>query len=311
MNEKLIVAPSPHLRSSSATWKVMLDVIIALIPAVIASCIIFGIRCLAIIAVSVLSAVVSEYLFELITKREKTVGDLSAVVTGLLLALNVPVSANIGNTLWQIAIGSAFAIVIVKMMFGGIGHNFANPAITARIFMLISFGKTMSPWTKAGTDILSGATPLTAETLPSLTDMLLGNYGGSMGETCTLALLIGGIYLIVKKIITWHTPVAYIGTVFVFTWVLSLCGYDINPVYQILAGGLMLGSIFMATDYSTSPRTKWGKVVFGVGAGIITVIIRVFANLPEGVSYAILIMNILTPYIDSFTYKVPFGGEKK
>lgn len=302
----LIVSPAPHIHSGNSTRKIMLDVLIALVPTIVASVFIFGVRSLAVIAVSVAAAVLSEYIFELICHRDITIGDLSAAVTGVILALNVPVTI----PLWQIALGDIFAIVIVKMMFGGIGKNFANPAATARIFMLVSFGASMSPWSAAGDSITSGATPLTlnGDALPSILDMLLGKHGGSLGETCTIALIIGGVYLIARKVITWHTPTAFIGTVFVFTLILSLCGYDIDPLYQILSGGLFIGAIFMATDYSTSPNTSMGKILFGVGAGIITVVIRVFANLPEGVSYAILLMNILTPYFSEWTRKKPFGG---
>lgn len=305
---KLLISPSPHVRSGNSTTKVMLDVIIALLPTIVASVFIFGWRALLVIAVCTASAVLSEYLFELICKRPVTISDLSAAVTGIILGLNLPV----GIPLWQAALGSVFAIIIVKMLFGGIGKNFANPAITGRIFLFISFSTTMSKFTSNfDTDTISGATPLQQVTdLPSLLDMFLGKYNGCIGETCTLALLIGGIYLIVRKVITWHTPVCFIGTVFVFSWILSLCGMDVNPVYQILSGGLFLGAIFMATDYVTTPQTAWGKVIFGVGAGIITVVIRQFASYPEGVSFSILLMNILTPYINSWTRKMPFGGVK-
>lgn len=305
MDSTLLVSPSPHVRDSATTTRIMLDVIIALMPALVASVIIFGFRALAVVAVCVAVCVLSEWLFEKICKRDVTVGDLSAVVTGVLLAFNLPVTI----PLWQAAFGSVVAIVAVKQLFGGIGKNFANPAITARIVMLLSFSSTMTSFV-AGNDAVSGATPLAlmaADTeLPSLADMFLGKHAGSLGETCTVALLIGGIYLIVRRVITWHTPVVYIATVFIFTLIL---GED--PVYQILSGGLMLGAIFMATDYSTTPPTKWGKVIFGFGCGIITVLIRVFGNYPEGVSFAILFMNILTPYISIWTRRRPFGGAKR
>ncbi len=305
MDSTLLVSPSPHVRDSATTTRIMLDVIIALMPALVASVIIFGFRALAVVAVCVAVCVLSEWLFEKICKRDVTVGDLSAVVTGVLLAFNLPVTI----PLWQAAFGSVVAIVAVKQLFGGIGKNFANPAITARIVMLLSFSSTMTSFV-AGNDAVSGATPLAlmaADTeLPSLVDMFLGKHAGSLGETCTVALLIGGIYLIVRRVITWHTPVVYIATVFIFTLIL---GED--PVYQILSGGLMLGAIFMATDYSTTPPTKWGKVIFGFGCGIITVLIRVFGNYPEGVSFAILFMNILTPYISIWTRRRPFGGAKR
>ncbi|MGM9684388.1 MAG: RnfABCDGE type electron transport complex subunit D [Eubacteriales bacterium] len=303
--DTLLVSPSPHVRSRVSTRSIMADVIIALLPTAVASVILFGARALAIMAVCVGVCVASEFLYERILKKPVTVGDLSAVVTGILLAFNLP----IGIPLWQAAFGSAVAIIVVKQLFGGIGRNFANPAITARIVMLLSFSGSMSAFSSAH-DALGGATPLAAMSsgaeLPSLLDMFFGKYAGCIGETCTLTLLIGGIYLIARKVITWHIPVIYIGTVFLFTLAL---GED--PVYHILSGGLMLGAIFMATDYSTSPMTKWGKVIFGVGCGLITVVIRVFGNYPEGVSFAILFMNILTPYIDMWTRKKPFGGVKK
>ncbi|MCQ2770647.1 MAG: RnfABCDGE type electron transport complex subunit D [Clostridia bacterium] len=314
---KLLVSPSPHVKSGNTTTKVMLDVIIALLPVVVASVFIFGFRRLLVIAVAIASSVLSEYFFELICKRKSTIKDLSAVVTGLILALNLPSTM----PLWEVALGSIFAIVVVKMLFGGIGKNFANPALTGRIFLFISFSSAMSNFTSkydiissaTKVDTLTGATPLEMpkEFLPSLTDMFLGKYNGCIGETCKLALLIGLVYLLVKKVITWHTPITFIGTVFVFSWILSLCGMDIDPVYQILSGGLFLGAIFMATDYVTSPQTAWGKVIFGIGAGIITVVIRQFASYPEGISFSILLMNILTPYINDWTRKMPFGGKKQ
>ena len=279
----------------------MLDVIIALCPALIASVIIFGWRSLLVTAFSVGTCVIFEYAFERVCKRPSTVGDLSAVVTGILLAFNLPVSI----PLWQVAVGAAVAIVIVKQLFGGIGCNFANPAITARVVMLISFAETMSSFA-AKNDAISTATPLSGGDMPSVLELLIGNHAGSLGETCALALLVGGIYLLVRRVITWHTPAIFVATVFVFTWVLGE-----NPVEHVLTGGLLLGAIFMATDYSTTPSTKWGKVIFGLGCGVITVLIRVFGNYPEGVSFAILFMNILTPLISACTRKKPFGGVKK
>ncbi len=322
---KLTVSASPHIAAHRSTRSIMFDVILALLPAVIASGIIFGYRALLVIAVCIISAVVSEYLFNAICKREQTVGDLSAVVTGLLLALNLPASL----PLWQGALGSVMAVIVVKCLFGGIGKNFANPAITARIFLLISFGDTMTKavfpvWQKqvdsvthatglaegVTLDVVTGATPLAilggaAGEVPSYLDLLLGNCGGALGETCALALLIGGIYLLCRKVITWHAPVAFIGTVFVLSLIL---GQD--ALAQILTGGLFLGAFFMATDYVTSPNTKWGKLIFGFGCGLITVLIRFYGALPEGVSYSILLMNILTPYIDKWTKTKPFGGVK-
>lgn len=300
----LLVSPAPHVRSKVTTQRIMLDVLIALLPAAVASVWIFGWRALAVMALCVTVCVLSEFLFEKICRRDVTVGDCSAVVTGLLLAFNLPV----GIPLWQAAFGSAVAIVVVKQLFGGIGKNFANPAITARVVMLLSFSGSMSEFAYA--DAVSSPTPLGAlsagEELPSLLDLFLGRHGGSLGETCALALLIGFVYLLVRRVITWHTPVVFVGTVFLFTWVL---GED--PLFHILSGGLILGAVFMATDYATTPPTKWGKVLFGFGCGVITVLIRVFGNYPEGVSFAILFMNILTPYLTKWTQRKPFGGIKQ
>ena len=297
-NSVLLVSPSPHVRAKHTTRSIMLDVIIALCPALVASVIIFGWRAALVTAFCVALCVFFEWAFEKICKRDVTVGDLSAIVTGLLLSFNLPV----GIPLWQAAIGCLVAIVIVKQLFGGIGCNFANPAITARVVMLISFAGSMSDFA-AKNDATSSATPLSGGDMPSVLDLFLGNHGGSLGETCALALLLGGIYLIVRRVITWHTPVVFVATVFVFTFLLGE-----NPVEHVLTGGLLLGAIFMATDYSTTPSTKWGKVIFGLGCGIITVLIRVFGNYPEGVSFAILFMNILTPLISMWTRKKAFGG---
>jgi len=280
----------------------MLDVIIALCPALVASVIIFGYRALVVTLFCIGVCVASEFLFELVTKRKKTVKDLSAVVTGMLLAFNLPVNI----PLWQAAVGCVIAIVIVKQLFGGIGCNFANPAITARVVMLISFASSMTSFSTR-LDAVSSATPLSGGEMPSIIDLLLGNHGGSLGETCAIALLIGFAYLLIRRVITWHTPVVFVGTVFLFTLALGE-----NPVEHVLTGGLLLGAVFMATDYSTTPPTKWGKVIFGVGCGVITVLIRVFGNYPEGVSFAILFMNILTPYISIWTARKVFGtGGKK
>ena len=297
-NSVLLVSPSPHVRAKHTTRSIMLDVIIALCPALVASVMIFGWRAALVTAFCVALCVFFEWAFEKICKRDVTVGDLSAIVTGLLLSFNLPV----GIPLWQAAIGCLVAIVIVKQLFGGIGCNFANPAITARVVMLISFAGSMSDFA-AKNDATSSATPLSGGEMPSVLDLFLGNHGGSLGETCALALLLGGVYLIIRRVITWHTPVVFVATVFVFTFLLGE-----NPVEHVLTGGLLLGAIFMATDYSTTPSTKWGKVIFGLGCGIITVLIRVFGNYPEGVSFAILFMNILTPLISMWTRKKAFGG---
>lgn len=306
--DQLILSAAPHMRSKDSTRTIMRDVLIALSPAVIASVIIFGFRSLLVEAVCVASAVFFEWAFETLCKRTVTIGDLSAAVTGLILALNL----HVGIALWQAVFGSLVAIVVVKQLFGGIGHNFANPAITARIVMLLAFADSMTTWELPHfTDAISSATPLTLiktgtlNQLPSLPQMVLGIRGGCLGETCILALTLGGIYLLARRVISWHTPLAFIGTVFLFTALLGA-----HPVYQILSGSLFLGAFFMATDYATTPSTTLGKVIFGVGCGLLTVIIRVWGNYPEGVSFSILFMNILTPFITKWTRQKPLGGEK-
>lgn len=300
---KLIMTSSPHFFARNTTQKIMLDVIIALIPALIASVINFGARSLLVVGVCVAVCVLSEWIFEKICKKESTITDLSAVVTGILLAFNLPVSI----PLWQAVVGCVVAIVIVKQLFGGIGQNFANPAIAARIVMLTAFSGSMTAWTFP--DTLTSATPLALiskgelDSLPSYLDMLLGRHGGCLGETCILALLLGGIYLIARRVISWHTPVAFIATVIIMS---LLCGKDV--LYQVMGGGLVLGAFFMATDYATTPATKLGKIIFGVGCGLITVLIRFWGSFPEGVSFSILLMNILTPYITKLTRQKPLTG---
>ena len=309
MENKLHVSLSPHTSSSNSTQRTMLDVIIALVPVSIAAVILFGIPALFVIAVCVISAVVGEAVFNIAVKKEQTIGDLSAVVTGLILALNLP--ANV--PLWQAAVGSVFAIVIVKGIFGGLGKNIVNPAIAARVFMLIAFGSMTKAAFPTGLDSLSGATPLADlanDKAVNLLDLFLGKCGGALGETCTAALLIGGIYLLVRKVISWHIPVAFIGTTFLFT--LAVEGWNLETtIAWVLSGGLVLGAFFMATDYVTSPTTAKGKLIFGIGAGVITVLIRFWGGYPEGVSFAILLMNIVNPYIDSLTPRKIFGGKKK
>ena len=298
----MIVSTSPHIRSGVTTRGIMLDVIIALIPAMITSIVVFGWQAALMLAVCVGGCIVSEWGYEKLVGRPITISDFSAVVTGVLLALNLPANLPI----WQALLGCVIAIVVVKQLFGGLGFNFANPAITARIVLLICFSIPMTNWVIDG---VSTATPLgmmaSGAELPSMLNMLLGNHGGSMGETGTLALLLGGIYLIVRRVISWHTPVCFIGTVFLFTLLLGE-----NAVYHVLSGGLMIGAFFMATDYVTTPYTSWGRVIFGVGCGLITVLIRVWGNYPEGVSFAILLMNILSPYITKATSPKPLGGAK-
>ena len=295
---------APHIHSGKSTTGIMRDVIIALLPATVVGVLRFGLPALWVVALCVVCCVGFEAIFNLITKKDQTIGDLSAAVTGLLLALNLP--ANI--PLWQCAVGSLFAIIVVKCLFGGIGNNLVNPAITARVFMLVAFGSMAQA--AIPFDAVAGATPLAAEELPSLAVLFLGKHGGSIGETCAAALLLGGIYLIAKRVITWHTPVLYIGTVFVFSFVAE--GFDaISALGLILSGGLFIGAIFMATDYVTTPIRTSGRIIFALGCGLITVLIRFYGSYPEGVSFAILIMNILSPYIEKLTEKVPFGGKKK
>lgn len=303
---QLRISVSPHIHGKTTTTGIMLDVIIALLPATIAGVIIFGLSALAVVAACVATTVLCEGIFNKIVKKEQTIGDLSAVVTGLLLALNLPANVPI----WQAVVGSFFAIIVVKCLFGGIGCNVVNPAITGRVFMLIAFGSM----TQAAfpVDATAGATPLVdlaAGTSPELMDLFLGTTGGAIGETCAAALLAGGLYLLVKRVITWQLPVAFIATVFVFSFLVD--GMSVtNALAWILSGGLMIGAFFMATDYTTSPVTSWGKIIFGIGAGVLTCLIRFWGNYPEGVSFAILFMNILNPYIDSWTARKPFGGEK-
>ena len=308
--DKLIISVSPHLRNKTNTTILMLDVVIALLPALVASGLIFGLRAILLVAVCVASCVVAEIIFSLIVKKPIPVGDLSAVVTGMLLAYNLPV----GLPIWQAVLGSAFAIIVVKQFFGGLGMNFANPAIVGRIFLFMAFSSTMSNYqmpNDAG-ELVASATPLAAEEVPSFLNLFLGNNNGCIGETCALALLLGGVYLVVKKVISFHIPVIFIGTVFVLSLLVAPEGQNIfgYALYQILSGGLMLGAIFMATDYVTSPYTKWGKVIFAVGCALITFAIRQWGSYPEGVSFSILFMNILTPHINNWTATKPFGGVK-
>ena len=356
---------SPHIHSGMSTGGIMLDVLIALLPAAVAGVVIFGWRALLVIVVCVLSCVGFESLFNLLAKKQPTsgkwsillicvlgiclqeelvtkfplmnthyesisrvcvfalcglvilvkgiieakktkaapFGDLSAAVTGLLLALNLPA----GIPLWQCVVGSLFAIVLVKCLFGGLGQNVVNPAIASRVFMLVAFSSMTQAAFPVGVDATAGATPLanTAE-MPGLLTLFTGNYGGAIGETCTAALLLGGIYLMARRVITWHNPTFFIATVFVFS--LFMEGFDpLRALSMVLCGGVVIGAIFMATDYVTSPPTPWGKVIFGIGCGLITCLIRYFGNLPEGVSYAILFMNILNPYIMKWTKRKVFG----
>ena len=307
MSQNLVVVPSPHIKDKATTSSVMLDVIIALLPTVVVSAFLFGPRTILLTAVCVAACVAFEYLFCVVTKREQTISDLSACVTGVLLAMNLPASFPI----WMAIIGCFVAIVITKELFGGIGQNFANPALVGRIVLFVSFAKYMTAWETSSGLVVASATPLGmlnkgVTELPSYLDLLLGVHGGVLGETCALTLIIGGIYLIWRKVITPTIPLVYIGGVFVLCLLLG-----VDPVYQILSGGLMLGAIFMATDYTTSPVTEKGKAIFALGCAVITVVIRLYGSYAEGVSFAILLMNILTPHIDNLTRQVPFGGVNK
>ena len=308
MDNKPVMAAGPHIHSADNARRIMLDVIIALLPASIAAVVLFGPKAVTMICVCVAAAVVSEFLFNLIAGREQSVGDLSAVVTGLLLALNL--STNV--PLWQCALGSIFAIVLVKCAFGGMGHNFANPAITARVFMLMAFTSTVAGGAAPRmVDAVSSATPLglvggDPALLPTLGQLFLGLHGGAIGETCILALLIGFAYLLWRRVISWQIPVIFIGTVFVCYLVLT--GSFLAALYEVLAGGLVLGAVFMATDYTTTPITAEGRMLFAFGCGLITFVIRNFCALPEGVSYSILCMNILAPWLEKWTRRKPLGG---
>ena len=317
-NSNLLVTSNPHIVDSMNTTKIMSLVVIALLPSLIASIVIFGIRALILAAVCIAASMFFEWAYEKVAKKPSTVGDLSAVVTGLLIAMNVPVTL----PYWMAIIGCFVAIVIVKQFFGGLGQNFANPAITARIVLFLSFTTDMTYWSDptqgkvfSAADAVTSATPLGIMNESGIADaqsqfsnltMFLGNTGGSMGEVCAAALLLGGLFLIVMKVISPATPVAFLGTIGVIS---LIAGAD--PVWQICAGGAMIGAFFMATDYATTPTTTMGKVIFGIGCGVITMLIRLFGNYPEGVSFSILLMNILTPHIDSFCEKRLYGNPKK
>lgn len=319
----LRVSSSPHLHSPVTTPRLMRDVLIALLPALIASVVLFGPRALLLTAVCVAACVLAEYLSRKVMKRDNTIGDLSAAVTGLLLAFNLPASL----PLWMAVIGCVVAIVVVKQCFGGLGQNFVNPAIAGRIVLMVSFPTQMTTWPApfaylSADRAATTATPLASlpamlesgaadpAALPSLTDMLLGNRGGCLGEVCALALLLGGVYLIARRVISPIIPLCYIGTVALC--MLPATGFDLTlTAYELLSGGLILGAFFMATDYVTSPITSKGKVIFAIGCGLITTVIRLFASLPEGVSFSIMLMNILVPHIERLTAPKPFGTPKK
>lgn len=300
MSKLLKVTSSPHIRHEDSTRGIMLDVIIALLPAAIYGCILFGLRAAIILVVTVATAVASEAIWNLALKKPQTIGDCSAILTGLLLGMNLSSQTPV----WIAAIGSVVAIIVVKQMFGGLGFNFANPAMTARIVLLVSFAGQMSNYVSP-IDAVTTATPLANNTPITLKELFFGMHSGAIGETSSFLLIIGGLYLMLRRVIKPIIPVAFIGTVAIAT---LIAGGDLK--LAIFGGGLMLGAIFMATDYVTTPTTDLGKLVFGIGCGLITFVIRQFSPLPEGVSYAILLMNILTPHINRLTLSKPFGAKE-
>ncbi|MDO5724888.1 MAG: RnfABCDGE type electron transport complex subunit D [Tissierellia bacterium] len=308
LGSDLRISMGPHIKDTNTTTKLMLDVIIALIPAIIGSVYFFKLKAVILLLTCVLSCVVFEGLTQKVLKKPIRIKDLSAVVTGILLAFNLPADAPV----WMAVFGSACAIILIKECFGGIGFNFINPALGARAMLMASWPRIMG--TYVSPDGLSGPTPLqlikagTEAKLPPIFDMAMGNIGGVIGETSAILLAIGGLYLIIRKVIDWETPVIYIATTAIL---LPLLGVDISLMpYEILGGGLFLGAIFMATDYATSPMTKQGKIVFALGCGILTALIRTKGQMPEGVSYAILLMNVFTPTIDKFMKSRVFGEVK-
>lgn len=325
MENKLIVSSSPHVRSNEDTSYIMKQVIIALLPAAVAGVYFFRLNALSAMFFCILGTVGTEFLYQKFMKQKSTIGDFSAVVTGLLLAFNVPASL----PWWMCLVGGIFAILVVKMVFGGIGCNFVNPALAARAFLLASFPVAMTAWTQPGVnwigknlDAVSTATPLSflkngvagladlSSNGISLADMMIGNIGGCIGETSAILLLLGGVYLMYKGIINYVIPVFYIATVFILTFLLG--GFNINfAIYQLFAGGLMLGGFFMLTDYTTSPMTKKGQIIYAVLAGLITTVIRMYGGYPEGVSYSILLVNCLAPLIDKFVRNRVFGEVAK
>lgn len=326
MSKILTISPSPHIHQESSVSKIMQSVIIALIPALIWSFFVFGLPAVLTTLVSVIACVGFEWLIKkYLLKVNPSISDGSAVLTGILLAMNLPASL----PLWIVIIGALIAIGVAKMSFGGLGNNPFNPALVGRVFLLISFPVQMTTWpiNNNAVDATTGATPLALikaglksgtpvsdimKELPTYSDLFIGNIGGSLGEISVVLLLIGFIFMLFKKVISWHIPVSVIGSIFIFTGILWLVNPDqnINPVYHILTGGVMLGAIFMATDMVTSPMSKWGQLIFGVGIGVITVCIRVWGAYPEGISFAILIMNAFTPLINKFVKPKLFGGKQ-
>ncbi len=312
MENRLFVSSSPHIRSRESVQSVMRDVLIALLPATIYGIYIFGAKAALLVFVAVSAAVATEAFVQGVMRKQKiTISDLSAAVTGLLLAMNIPVSA----PWWLALVGSIFAIAIVKQAFGGLGHNFMNPALAARAMLMASWPVQMTSWTAPSSDAISTATPLgiIAEgggaQLPDIFSAFVGNVGGCIGETSALLLILGGLYMIYRNVISWRIPVVYIATVFALGFLLQ--GFDFYmAAYQVVVGGLMLGAFFMATDYASSPVNAKGQFIYAFGAGLLTILIRLFGSLPEGVSYSILLMNVATPLIEKYTAPKVFGGAK-
>ena len=321
MEKQFIISPSPHIHSGDSISKNMYGVLIALVPAFLVSLYFFGLGALIVTLISVASCVLCEFIIQkYLLKKVPTLWDGSAILTGVLLAFNLPSNLPV----WIIILGAIVAIGVAKMSFGGLGNNPFNPALVGRVFLLISFPVQMTSWpvptpfNTAYMDAVTGATPLAMikghfGQLPSTIDFLIGNMAGSLGEVSAIALLIGLIYMLIRKIITWQIPVSIITTVFIFTGILYLVNPETyaSPIIHLLSGGLLLGAIFMATDYVTSPMTTRGMLIYGIGIGVITVVIRVFGAYPEGVSFAILIMNAFTPLINAYIKPKRFGGGKK
>lgn len=321
MQKKLVVTSSPLLRNTAVSTRgIMADVVIALLPTALAAVWFFGSGALSLILVSVVSAVLAELVYQRLTHQKSTIGDLSAVVTGLLLAFNLPANA----PWWMGAIGSVLAIVLVKQMFGGLGQNFINPALAARTILMLSWAGLMAATAvpaggqlfglaKLEADAVAAATPLTNSGY-SLWQLFIGDVPGMLGETCKLTLILGGIYLIVRRVIDWRVPVSFIATAFILFWIetgaIYLPGSTDSALYQLLSGGLLLGAFFMATDYVTCPVTKWGRVIMGIGCAAILFVIRTYGSYPEGCSFAILFMNVFTPLIDKWTTPKTFGAVK-
>lgn len=304
---KLNLSPAPHVHSSQTTRALMLNVIIALIPCALAGIWIFGPGALVQVALCVLSAVISEYLWQMLTGQKVLIDDLSAVVTGLIMALNMPANA----PAWVGMVGSAFAIVIVKGLFGGLGDNFINPALAARALLLAAWPKFMTVWVQptgwqSGVDALTVATPLSSPGNYSLTQLALGSIPGTIGEVCKIAILIGFVYLVVTKTITWRIPVIMVASACLFC---TLMGRD--PAYSVLSGGLLFGAVFMATDYVTCPMSAVGQIIYAALAGLLVAVIRAFSSYPEGVTYGILMMNLAAPVLDHFCVRRVYGHEKE